>query len=458
MSGTAPLRPSYQRPAGTVPAAPLELAKSIRASEGARIAALPTDRSQAMLILVRIANFDVLRRHLGIAASFTLVDRIADHLHHGLPNARITISGRRTLELTLSLDADEQAEQVLADARALFSEPLILEGERHRIGITLGAAIGNPRHDPIRLIELAEAALRQAQSDERDIVRTLGESDDGLDPMALIRDLPGAIANGQMVLHYQPKVHVRRQEVASVEALVRWRHPVHGLILPGDFITLAEQADQIGPLTLWTLAQAIEDQGDLASVDHDIPIFVNISGLLLADAEFVRLASEMVSASNGRIGFEITETSVIRDPQVAIRHLKLFADAGIPIAIDDYGAGLSSLAYLKQLPASELKIDKLFVTQLTSSNRDPLIVRSTIDLAHALDMEVVAEGVETPAAMALLSVMGCDLIQGYLISRPIEIDALKDYLGQHRYREALTRPTFSFHRGDRFWKQVGQAV
>ena len=145
-------------------------------------------------------------------------------------------------------------------------------------------------------------------------------------------------------------------------------------------------------------------------------------------------------------GFEISETSVIRDPESAIRNLQIFADIGIVIAIDDYGAGLSSLAYLKQLPASELKIDKLFVTQLTSSNRDPLIVRSTIDLAHALEMEVVAEGVETPSAMALLSVMGCDMIQGFLVSRPIGIDALLPFLAEERHlaiardvRSPLTR-------------------
>jgi EAL domain-containing protein (putative c-di-GMP-specific phosphodiesterase class I) len=141
----------------------------------------------------------------------------------------------------------------------------------------------------------------------------------------------------------------------------------------------------------------------------------------------------MITSSGARLGFEITETSVIRDPESAIRNLQIFADIGIVIAIDDYGAGLSSLAYLKQLPASELKIDKLFVTQLTSSNRDPLIVRSTIDLAHALEMEVVAEGVETPAAMALLSVMGCDMVQGFLISRPIGLDALLPFLAEERH-------------------------
>jgi EAL domain-containing protein (putative c-di-GMP-specific phosphodiesterase class I) len=246
-----------------------------------------------------------------------------------------------------------------------------------------------------------------------------------------------------LFLQYQPKVHLRRQQIVSVEALVRWNHPERGLVLPSDFIPSAEESRHIGPLTLWTLRQVIADQRALAAQGHDIPVFINISGVLLGDQPFVDEACRLVQTGGAKIGFEITETSVIRDPDSAIANLNAFANIGIPIAIDDYGAGLSSLAYLKRLPASELKIDKLFVTQLTSSNRDPLIVRSTIDLAHALEMEVTAEGVESPAALALLSVMGCDMAQGFLISRPIAFDALVQYLGEEHHLAATSeKPGF----------------
>jgi EAL domain-containing protein (putative c-di-GMP-specific phosphodiesterase class I) len=166
----------------------------------------------------------------------------------------------------------------------------------------------------------------------------------------------------------------------------------------------------------------------------------------------VRDACALVAAGGAKIGFEITETAVIRDPESAIANLRTFADIGVPLAIDDYGAGLSSLAYLKRLPASELKIDKLFVTQLTSSNRDPLIVRSTIDLAHALDMEVTAEGVETPAALALLGVMGCDMVQGFLISRPVEFAAFQTFLVEDRHLAAMVSPRMTFLRNEGQWK------
>ena len=227
------------------------------------------------------------------------------------------------------------------------------------------------------------------------VVHDVTGSPESIDRIALARDLSHAILRDELFLHYQPKVHIRRQEIASVEALVRWRHPVRGLIQPNDFIPIAEESRGIVALTLWTIRKVITDQRVLAAHGHDLTVFINIAGVLLADARFVRQACTLIQSSGARIGFEITETSVIRDPDSAIANLKIFAGIGITIAIDDYGAGLSSLAYLKQLPAKELKIDKLFVTQLTSSNRDPLIVRSTIDLAHALDMEVVAEGVET---------------------------------------------------------------
>ena len=229
-----------------------------------------------------------------------------------------------------------------------------------------------------------------------------------------------------------PKLHLRRQEIVSLEALVRWQHPERGLIQPGAFIPIAEESSDIAALTLWVIDLAIEDQRRFAASGHDLPVFVNVAGMLLADQGFVADATARVAGGAGRIGFEITETSVIRDPEAAIANLRHFADLGIAIAIDDYGAGLSSLAYLKQLPACELKIDKLFVTQLTSSHRDPLIVRSTIDLAHALEMEVVAEGVENHTTLALLSVMGCDMAQGFLISRPLGIDPLLAFLEEHR--------------------------
>ncbi len=387
----------------------------------------------AVQALLQLTNQASLRRLLGVARTNDIIFDITDRLVVVLPDIVATVVGRWTIEIeTCVCDAAEL--QAFVDTLSVtLVEPFDIDGERHAIDFAIGVAAGPPgSFDDVRLAEEAEDALIESRREHNVVIRDLSKIDPMVDKLALKRELKAAIERGELFLQYQPKVHVRRQEIASAEALVRWRHPTRGLILPNDFIPLAENSRDIDRLTLWTIEQVITDQKKLKADGQDLTIFVNISGQLLSNPAFVKRACEMVSQGGVAMGFEITETSVIRDPVSAIANLNIFADHGIAIAIDDYGAGLSSLAYLKQLPARELKIDKMFVLQLTSSNRDPLIVRSTIDLAHALEMEVTAEGVETPAALALLSVMGCDMIQGYLISRPVEIDAFRQFLREHK--------------------------
>lgn len=406
-----------------------------------------------ILLLAEIVNYTLLRRHLGLDRSATVAEGLVQRCGELFGGARCRAWSDRLVAVEFESATLDDAEAAAAMLQRTFAEPFDLDRDSHAIRLRVGGAAGHDC-DEVRLAEGAEKALAEARTEGRDIIRDVGEADLSLDPLELIHELPRALREGEIFLQYQPKVRVRQQEVASAEALVRWRHPTRGLVLPGDFIQAAEQSRGIGALTLWTLEQVLRDQRLLAEARYDIPIFINISAVLLADAGFVEQACLKLGDHGAKIGFEITETAVIRDPESAIRHLQRFADIGVVIAIDDYGAGLSSLAYLKQLPASELKIDKLFVTQLTSSNRDPLIVRSTIDLAHALDMEVTAEGVETPAAMALLSVMGCDMVQGYLVSRPVEIDAFCRFLEEDAHLKAMDGQRFSFLRSDRLWKSA----
>ena len=186
-------------------------------------------------------------------------------------------------------------------------------------------------------MEEAECALIEARGEKRFVMRDVSRSAPMLDRIGLAGELADAIDRNELFLTYQPKLHVRLQAVASVEALVRWQHPRHGLIPPSDFIPLAEQSRDIVKLTIWTIRQVIDDQKRLAAAGHDIPIFINIAGVLLADTKFIDAACHLIRKGRAKIGFEITETSVIRDPQSAIAHLKLFNDMGIIIAIDDYG-------------------------------------------------------------------------------------------------------------------------
>jgi EAL domain-containing protein (putative c-di-GMP-specific phosphodiesterase class I) len=245
---------------------------------------------------------------------------------------------------------------------------------------------------------------------------------------SLAEDLDAAIVRNELFIVHQPKMRARTGEITAVETLVRWQHPTRGLVGPNDFIGLAEERGEMRRITEWVIRQTIREQKSLAACGHALAFNVNLSAKVLADRDFADWALATVRDAAGPIGFEITETAMIADPHGALRNLHLFADAGIKIAIDDYGAGLSSLAYLKQLPAHELKIDRMFISGLSSSHRDPLLVRSTIDLAHALDMEVTAEGVDSPAAMALLKVMGCDVVQGFLLAMPMLLGELRAFL------------------------------
>ena len=401
-----------------------------------------------------ILNFATLRRHLGRPRADALVLDVAARVAEVLPDVRILTAGRALIEIGFEREAPEAGAADIDRLRKALARSFDLDGEAYQLQMQFGVAAAPCEDcDDVRLTEAAESALDQARSEKKVVMLDLSRTDLAFDRLTLMRELPRAIANGEMFLQYQPKVHIRRQEIASAEALVRWQHPQRGLILPGDFISVAEEAGEIGALTMWTLHQVIADQKRLAAEGHDLTLFLNISGMLLADADFVKEACAIVSISGAKLGFEITETAVIRDPDSAIQHLQSFADIGVQLAIDDYGAGLSSLAYLKRLPANELKIDKMFVMQLTSSNRDPLIVRSTIDLAHALEMEVTAEGVETPSALALLSVMGCDMVQGYLLSRPLGFDAFRKYLVDEAHLTSAANVQ-SFIRPESFWKRA----
>lgn len=246
--------------------------------------------------------------------------------------------------------------------------------------------------------------------------------------------LDRALTCDEIFLVYQPKISIRHEKVVGAEVLIRWDHPVHGAISPHEFMVAFESSNISDTLARWVLNRVIDDQQRLFGKGYRFPIFINLPAELLANANFIAEVISIAAESDAYIGFEITEAAVIAEPEKAMLNLRMLAEQGIKIAVDEYGAGLSSLAYLKQLPVCELKIDRMFVAQLTSSNRDPLIVRSTIDLAHALELEVTADGVETPAALSLLAVMGCDTVQGYLISRPLPVEGFIRFLDESAHK------------------------
>ena len=385
---------------------------------------------QLFVAIVGLGRLGELRRQLGSELAGEILDVLCGRLSGHVPEVRLGRVGRTQIEILFPAASASEAEHILDRARAELERPLEIADQSIDVDVAIGYAQVHPGDDAV--IENAAMALARAQSGHAKIAGFSAEERRAVaERVQLMRDLHRALAGDELYVHYQPKFRPRTGEIDSVEALIRWNHPEHGMVPPDRFISLAEETGAIAEVTRWVMQKAIADQKTLTEDGHPVPIYVNLSGRLVADREFTHwLLKKARERPAGAIGMEITETAIISDPEHALANLQRLADAGVPIAIDDYGAGLSSLAYLKQLPATELKIDRLFVMGLTSSHRDPLLVRSTIDLAHALEMEVTAEGVENGPTLALLRTMGCDLIQGFYIARPMPLAALRQFLSQ----------------------------
>jgi EAL domain-containing protein (putative c-di-GMP-specific phosphodiesterase class I) len=295
----------------------------------------------------------------------------------------------------------------------------------HKLGVSLrvGAAVVTGKDvAPEQLIERAVVALDYARTNKK---RMLLYNDSFPDPkkfLALLADMTRGIERGEFHIVYQPKAHAADGDIVGAEALMRWDHPIEGPLPPDLFITMAEETGAIDQLTLWTLRRVIEDQRYMRSLGLNQTLSVNLSGRTLSDAEFRETAIKLIRENKADLCLEITETAVITDPEAAVATIAAFRQAGIRVSIDDYGVGLSSLSYLKQIAADELKIDKSLISDLLTKSRDRLIVKSTIDLAHALGMCVIAEGVENDATRVLLASMACDCVQGYLIGHPMRLE------------------------------------
>ncbi len=390
------------------------------------------------LAAVGVDRFAHVRGAIGYRLTGVLMRTLGARLAQIVPNAPVARLSSDVMCVAFLADNESDARQLAEKLAANLEETLSLEGQNVDINVSIGVAQPRPKDEsPARMIERASVALDQARAAAQKVaIFDLSAYGDPALNLSLMGDMRRAIEAGHISLLHQPKYNFRSGRVESAEVLVRWKHPNRGMIPPDLFVPMAEETGHIGALTEWVLRAAIADQKRLSAAGWPLTLAINISARLLSDAEFARNAVAAVRSAPHPIAFEITETAIIDNPKLALEHIELFAANGIKISIDDYGSGLSSLAYLKQLPAQELKIDKVFIQNINTNQRDALLVRSTIDLAHGLGMAVVAEGVETPAAFSLLAQMGCDMAQGYLVSRPATIEELVALLGDERRMRA----------------------
>lgn len=373
-------------------------------------------------------NIDRLREvndALGFSHGDAMLQEFAERLRLAAPEQALVARLRGDEFAILIPGGDRQAAAALAqqvDARLAvpFQIADIPLDVSFKTGIVLFPEHGATPHDVFRHMDIALHQARQRGSKHAffDAERNLDQPS----RLSMASELKQAIDRDQLRLYLQPKVDMRSGRVCGAEALVRWQHPVRGLVPPGEFIELAEHTGLIKPLTEWMLVAVLGLNRDWVTQGCALPIAVNLSARNLRDEDLLDLIRQLLSSfqtAPGLLELEITESTLMEDATFALRVLHDLRELGIPLHIDDFGTGYSSLSYLQRLPVECIKIDQSFVRDMSRSKDSATIVRSTIDLVHDLGRLIVAEGVETAADWAQLAGLGCDTAQGYFIARPM---------------------------------------
>ena len=381
------------------------------------------------LLLLDLDGFKDINDTFGHPHGDALLCQVAERLRGALRASDLVARlGGDEFAVVLAGDDGAAAARAAACIRAALDAPFVVEGRTLHIGGSIGIAL-HPDHgaDGTTLLRHADVALYAAKRGRRGAV-VYDPAGDGHSPLrlALAGELRAAVECGALALHYQPQADLASGRVRGVEALVRWPHARRGLVPPDEFIPLAERTGLIGPLTRWVLATALRQWRAWRRDGLLLTMSVNLSVWDLHDEALPDLIAGLLREHGvppAWLRLELTEGTLMADPDRALAVLGRLRGLGVGLAVDDFGAGYSSLAYLKRLPVDELKIDRSFVRALATDERDAAIVASTVELGHALGLRVVAEGIEDAASWERLVALGCDTAQGYHLSRPLTADA-----------------------------------
>jgi diguanylate cyclase (GGDEF)-like protein len=381
---------------------------------------------QLSLLFVDLDHFKEINDSFGHAAGDELLRQLGPRLEGCLRDTDVLVRVGGDELAVIIMDTDPAYAAAVAQRVVdKLEEPFVLDSVSVRISASIGiASAPADATDSTGLLRCADLAMYRAKLGPSSFEAYRHDIDDGGNRLRLVEDLRVAVEGGVFDLHYQPQVDLRTGEVSAVEALLRWSHPRLGAIPPLEFLPLAEEAGLMRSLTAHVIDQALTQCAVWHTGGRPLTVSVNISVTNLLDPGFLDsvralLARHRLPASS--LTLEITETTIIRDFAACKLAIARLRDLGLAVSIDDFGAGFTSLAYLGSLAVSELKLDRTFITRLANGDkgRDLALVRATIDLGHALQMRVVAEGVEDRATLDLLTSVGCDVAQGYFISRPM---------------------------------------
>ena len=392
------------------------------------------------LILMDLNEFKEVNDTLGHFAGDQLLRQVGERLARFTTESTLVarLGGDEFAILRSQADA-VTAEQLARRVGESLRRPFLVSGMTLEIDASMGIALA-PVHasDYDGLLQRADSAMYASKRNHTGIAMHTSEQEaDNTQKLALASDLRRAIEGGQLSLYYQPKATLRTGDISGVEALVRWNHPDRGMISPDQFIPLAERSGLINLLSMWVLKTALRQVADWKRMGLVMPVSINLSARDLID---VRLPDEIEAAlheanvASELLEVEITESVLTADPARARAIVTRIGELGPTTTIDDFGAGYSSLAYLKNLPVHALKIDRSFVLGMTDNEHDATIVHAVVDLAHNLGLRVVAEGAEDMAVWERLRLAGCDEVQGFVLAQPMPSAQATDWLSRRRER------------------------
>ena len=385
--------------------------------------------------LLDLDGFKAVNDVHGHAAGDLLLKQVADRLHETLrgDDTAARIGGDEFALLIGDLKTAGQCEQVIKRILDALATPYRLNGSEARISASIGVTLyPTDATDPDLLLRHADQAMYKAKQSGKNrfcIFDPTLESRSRAN-LGLIRKIEQALERNEFALHYQPKVDCRAGRVVGFEALIRWNHPVLGMRMPGEFLPLIEQEDVIVHIGDWVIGEALRQQARLRAAGHDLTISVNIAARQLMRRQFAERLEALLEHDDcrDRLEIEILETAALEDIGTVSSLIASFQARGIRFALDDFGTGYSSLVHLKRLAASVLKIDQTFVRDMLDDPGDLAIVQGVVGLAGAFQRHVVAEGVEDMAQVRRLLELGCDVMQGYGISRPLPADGIVPWL------------------------------
>lgn len=402
------------------------------------------EQRPTVLLFIDLDRFREINEALGFHRGDALLRSVGARISQCLDDD-IMLARMRGNEFAMLLPGDKprRVEQIIREILDIMDRPFDMDGLMLDVSITIGI-VRFPEHGtevPV-LIRRAELAVRQARKEGESVASYSPENEErGQLRLALASELRHAIENDELILYYHPKVNLASERLWGVEALVRWRHPERGLIAPDQFIPLAEETGLIKPLTDWVLKQAMCQSTTWRRNGLRLPVSVNLSARNLHDRQLIQKIEHllfMCDTDVSLINLELTESALMMNPEKSLETLKKLGERGFALFIDDFGTGYSSLSYLQKMPVSALKIDKSFIQAMLSGPESLTIVSSTIALARDLGLTVVAEGVENKAEWLRLQELGCDVAQGYYISKPMPLEELDVWLAESPYSRDLT--------------------